>query len=219
MEKEESTEPKNIIDFALNDLNLLFTQDDKVIQDFINMVNKKGVNFSIRDISQLIKLDDYDQLSVLKEALAWLVHHFSHHQEQYQESLSNYKSDKKVVDKITKFLSQLDTKGLTGLNALFELSNSNFQEREALIKFRDENMLRTITDENGKIIGYFPFVRIAFEFADEKQEPYQSIANISLKRLNSLIKLLKETQKHAIESAKIHRDKLGDIVIFEEDDK
>lgn len=215
----EEGESGNIIDYAMSDLEFLFKQDDKYVQALVDIINRKGANFSSFDIGQSLNYSDYGEFVDLKASLAWLVHNYAHHKEQFQNDLVMTKSNKTIVEKITKFLSKLETRGLDGLNVIFELQRSEFLDRTTIARLRNENMLKTITDENEKIIGHLPFIRITFEFIDEKGNAHHIPANLTITGLHSIIDGLMRSEEEAKEAMRLYKEKLGDMVIFEEEVK
>ena len=209
---------RNVIDrfkqtlSVLNDLNK--QQRDALVQN----INNYGINLSINKIEKLTGLSaTYDEARQFRGELANLIHNYLHHKEAFNKDVQTTEVDKNILSTFNIFLGQLNQKGIEGLNGRFQLSRTS--EEYVLRALDSQTYLREVRDDDEKVIGLVPIVRLLIEIEDDINETAETIRiDLNPEECETFLKGLLNMQKDFFSVIKNYKTKMGDLLLYSEED-
>lgn len=198
-------------------LQAFFALDKAKIRSVINAFNKDGTNVTFKRISELTGFSPGSGAISIRNALAYMVHNKIHHDTEFQKVLEAYDLGKDTVTGLVLFLEGLEKKAKDALDVMFWVAKSA-NDSTILTKVESKTVLTEVKNDEDKFMAYLPLVRVRFDFKDEDGKTTSRTTQVPVDNFQSLIATLEAVHKEAKNSAKEYKKKLGDSVLYSEDE-
>lgn len=213
MEKKES---ENLFDYHKEELGWFFTFDKEKVGKLLDAINNDGVNVSLKKISKVTELDfGMGEVGRLYSGLAAIAHNLYSHTEIFEKELAVCYLNDNQKKELKNFLSKLNDNGIHGLNLRY---NTRYVPRDNILEYLGGDViLKQIVDENDKVIGYLPLLKMTAMTTEEDGNPKSVSFELDFDRIEQLMESMNMLKKDFINFAKDYKNKLGDDLILPEE--
>ena len=198
-----------------SDLIKLFQKDKNILKKLIDELNSNAPHFRLKKIAAIIESENVELFKYIS-ALSAVIHFHTSHKEILDNELKKQELSG-VRENIMYFISSLNEQGYNGLNIAY-LGELQYSADKKILGFKDELFLKSITDENHKIIGEMPFVRLSLEKIDGQENITVEESLIPLRIFKTLSNNLMTSHTEIFTSVMNYKNKMGNTMVIYDDE-
>jgi len=198
-------------------INKLFSKDEGMLNDLVEEINKNGSHFKVVNYEKILGMDDFDVYSVIA-MLSAAAHMFTFHKEDFESEVKHAIFTDDVKTKFYSCLKKINEKGFSALNLKYLGELQLKDEDNKLSGTKDELYLKSVYDDNGKIIGQIPLIKFSIETFDSDGSKHRQNLSLPLHLVKSISNHFNQAYLDNLENIKNYKSKIGDSVVLYEDE-